>query len=389
MARRRLRWRSRSGRAPLPRTAGSARPASVPRHMSTGSSTSPPGPAPGGAAGGARSPGWPTADRCEDDGRPRARPRRGRPSAPHGPSRRRPSTEDRASTPVGATVLDQDPRDRAHRARSGPRPRTARREVDPDARLLGPAPAAERAAPAVAAAGRVAAGRGRLPAERPGAAQQDRVLGRDAGWTPRRRSRRSTAATSATMRRRPRSPRGRARPAHSSRIAAGAAMLVIQLTSVPPPTALPGEDRDRAVPGRHAGRGRGTAGRTRRARSSASSARRRTARPRARRRSGRHAASSAATTPPPAPEPTMTTSASSATVLRGRPGVHGEARAGRSARGRGSPAAGPARSRSRRAAGSDAVRARLRVGEEASGACAAPGTPTGAAASRDSPHASR
>ena len=79
-----------------------------------------------------------------------------------------------------AAALDQDARHAgvghdpgARRGRLG--------EVDADPGLLGAAPAAERAAAAVAAGARVPARRRRLPAERPGAAQDDRVLGRDVG----------------------------------------------------------------------------------------------------------------------------------------------------------------------------------------------------------------
>ncbi len=78
------------------------------------------------------------------------------------------------------SAFDDDATDR----RIGQDPCTGGRglgQVDPDARLFRPARATEPAAPAVAAGIGVASRRSRLPAERPGAAQEDRVLRRDVG----------------------------------------------------------------------------------------------------------------------------------------------------------------------------------------------------------------
>ena len=106
------------------------------------------------------------------------------------------------------------------------------------------------AAAAVVAAERVARRRRRLPAERGRAAQDGLVLGRLVG----RRGGRDLGAR--RWRRRPTRPRRRRGPSrpcsvrHASRTWLGAAIVVIQLTSVPPPDPGAGEQRDRAVPGR-------------------------------------------------------------------------------------------------------------------------------------------
>ncbi len=116
--------------------------------------------------------------------------------------------------------------------------RVRRREVDADPGLLGAPRTPERTAAAVPAGARVPARRGGLPAERPGPAQDDGVLGRDVGGlgdADLRLDRRDVVV--------PRLP-GQALEAvlgrpFGSRTPSGAGMQVVQLMSVPPPTPVP------------------------------------------------------------------------------------------------------------------------------------------------------
>ena len=129
------------------------------------------------------------------------------------------------------TDLRHDPRARLERAR----------EVDADARLLG-ATRGSRTGNCRSRRSRVAlrrVGRG-LPAEPLRAAHDDLVLRRDAALTADTDSSVSSVRDVVASRpRRRRSRRCRGRAPIRARTAAGASIVVIQLTSVPPPTPEP------------------------------------------------------------------------------------------------------------------------------------------------------
>ena len=160
-----------------------------------------------------------------------------------------------------------------------------------------------------------------------------------------------------------RCPRGRGRAAHSARTHSGAGRLVIQLTTVPPPTALPDSIVIDAVPGREQAVVEVHAADTRRARRAASSPRRRTALPRGRRPSGRRRRAPRRSRRRPHPSPRRRRRPRGASA---RPAARPRTAAGPagSTRDPAGPAGRPARSRSRRAAGSAVVLARIGVGEE-------------------------
>ena len=191
-------------------------------------------------------------------------------------------------------------------------------------------------------------GRG-LPAERVGAPQDRGVLRRDAGrlgHAQLRLHRRDVALPAAPV---DAVEAVLGRPL--ARTASGATMLVIQLTSVPPPTPLP--DSMVIAPSQVASRPW-----LRYRRSNASSSfvgivRSSTNGPASSTTTDRPAsASAAATTPPPAPEPTTTASASRTIGSSGEPVVERQARRDDRGRARRRPGADPSRSRSRRVAGS-------------------------------------
>ncbi len=150
--------------------------------------------------------------------------------------------------PDRATALEQDARHAGIGHDPGAR-RVRLGEMDPDARLLRATPAAERAAAAVAAGRRVAARRRRLPAEGPGTAQQDRVLGRDVGRLGDAEIGLDGARRRRPMGRRSR-PRGRASVAHSCRTDLGRLDAGHPVDERAATDAGPGQHGDRAVPGR-------------------------------------------------------------------------------------------------------------------------------------------
>ena len=154
------------------------------------------------------------------------------------PARRRVRDDGRPLDAHGPPALDQDPEDADPRHDPGAR-RVRPGEMDPEAALLGATRAPERTAAAGPAVDRVPARRGRLPAEGGRSTQDGLVLRRD----DRRRGDRQLGLDRRDIVGPTRRPTTPWRPCAGRPFAPGpprsATMLVIQFTSVPPPTPLP------------------------------------------------------------------------------------------------------------------------------------------------------